>query len=143
MNFRTSKIRTPDINMTPLVDVILQLVLFFMVTTQFAVVPGLKLELPSVDRDAQIQLQSSERLEIIINEDGQIFLEDEATTIKLLTHLLERTGAGGDNGDDVVILISADVKVPYGQIIEVMDTLRQNNFNRIVFGAKHGDSKEK
>ena len=139
MNFRTSKIRTPDINMTPLVDVILQLVLFFMVTTQFAVVPGLKLALPSVGDDAKIQLKKSERVEIIITETGQVFFEDEATSIDLLTHHLERTGAGGD---DVVILISADLKVPYGQIIEIMDTLRQSSFKRIVFGARHGDNKE-
>lgn len=135
MNFRTKvPIRNMDINLTPLVDVVLQLVLFFMVTTQFAVLPGLKLTLPTVDREAKVHLLKSERLEITLTASGEVFFETEPITLKLLPYHLERSGA---SGDEVVMVITADREVPYGRVIEVMDSLRQNNFQRVVFAARN------
>lgn len=135
MNFRKSagRIRTPDINLTPLVDVVLQLVLFFMVTTQFAVLPGLKLVLPSVDSRSQVKAAKPERLEISLTAEGDLYFEDQPTTLKNLPLHLERTGAAGE---EVVVVVMADEKVPYGQVIKIMDILRLGGFNRVVFAAR-------
>lgn len=136
MNFRPpGQTRPPDINLTPLVDVILQLVLFFMVTTQFAVLPGLQLALPTVEREAQVHLLKSERLEITLTASGQIFFEGEPVTWSLLPYHLEISGAAGQ--EEVVMVITADREVSYGQIIELMDILRKYHFQRVVFAARH------
>ncbi|MDL2226852.1 biopolymer transporter ExbD [Deltaproteobacteria bacterium OttesenSCG-928-M10] len=141
MNFREkAKNRTPDINLTPLVDVVLLLVLFFMVTSQFAVMPGLNLLLPSVDPQSQVRVPPAERLEISVTAAGDIFFEDQPTTLNNLPLHLERTGAAGD---EVVIVVSADRTVPYGRIVKIMDTLRLEGFNRVVFAARGETGEER
>jgi biopolymer transport protein ExbD len=118
------------VNMTPLVDVVLQLVLFFMVTAQFAVLPGLKLELPELASKALVQ--TDERLEISLTSQNDLFFEGRPTTVARLGDLLEQTGA---DGREVVILISADREADYGLVFQVIETLRQKNFNRVVMAA--------
>lgn len=135
MNFRrNSKDHTPDLNMTPLVDVVLLLVLFFMVTAQFSVLPGLKLVLPGIEPNSRANVQAGERLEITVTADGDIYFEDQITTMKNLPLHLERTGTAGS---EVVIVVKADRSVPYGQIIKIMDTLRLEGFTRVVFAASY------
>ncbi|MDR2422152.1 MAG: biopolymer transporter ExbD, partial [Deltaproteobacteria bacterium] len=113
MNFSGKKGRrpTPTVNMTPLVDVILQLVIFFMVTAQFAVLPGLKLELPELASKALVQ--TDERLEISLTSQNDLFFEGRPTTVRRLGDLLEQTGA---DGREVVVLISADREADYGLV---------------------------
>lgn len=132
MNFRKSaKGRPPDINLTPLVDVVLLLVLFFMVTAQFAVLPGLKLTLPGVDPSARVE--AAERLEISISAAGDVYFEGRPISLAGLPTHLERSGA---MGDEVVILVTADQNVPYGRIVKIMDILRMGAFRRVVFAAR-------
>jgi Biopolymer transport protein len=134
MNFRkTGKNRTPDINLTPLVDVVLLLVLFFMATAQFSIMPGLKLVLPALDSKSQVKVEAGERLEISLTASGDVYFEDQLSSLANLPLHLGRTGTGGN---EVVVVVSADEAVPYGRIMKVMDTLRQAGFNRVVFAAR-------
>ena len=120
-------------NMTPLVDVVLLLLLFFMVTTQFGVLPGLKMLLPPVDAESRVRVQASERLELSITAEGDIVFESQPTSLPGLSGLLNRVGAAGD---EVVVVVSADQGVPYGRIVRVMDTLRLAGFNRVVLSGR-------
>jgi len=119
--------------MTPLVDVVLLLLLFFMVTAQFGLLPGLKMFLPAVDAESRIRVQVSERLELSITAEGDIVFENQPTTLSGLSGLLTRVGAAGD---EVVVVVSADRGVPYGRIVRVMDTLRLAGFNRVVLSGR-------
>ncbi|MDR2460662.1 MAG: biopolymer transporter ExbD [Deltaproteobacteria bacterium] len=133
MNFSGKKGRAsppPVVNMTPLVDVILQLVIFFMVTAQFAVLPGLKLMLPELSSGTLVQ--TAERLEVSITSQNDLFFEGQPTTVARLGDLLEQTGA---DGAKVVVLISADKDTDYGMVFQVIEALRLKNFNRVVMGA--------
>ncbi|MDR2443878.1 MAG: biopolymer transporter ExbD [Deltaproteobacteria bacterium] len=135
MNFSVTKGRgakgaSPIVNMTPLVDVILQLVIFFMVTAQFAVLPGLKLMLPELTSGSLVQ--TAERLEVNITSQNDIFFEGQPTTVARLSDLLDQTGA---DGREVVVLIQADQQADYGQVFQVIEALRLKNFNRVVMGA--------
>lgn len=135
MNFRKSgKIKPPDLNLTPLVDVVLLLVLFFMVTAQFSILPGLKLVLPGIEPGTQVKVEASERLEITVTAEGDLFFEDQPTTLANLALELGRTGA---DGNEAVIVVSADQSVAYGRIVKIMDTLRREGFNRVVFAARN------
>ena len=124
---------SPEINLTPLVDVVLLLVLFFMVTAQFEILPGLKLALPGINSDSQVRVQASERLEVTVTAEGDLYFEDQPTTVGNLAYHLRRTGAAGD---EVVIVVSADQSVPYGRVVKIMDILRLEGFNRVVFAAE-------
>jgi biopolymer transport protein ExbD len=146
MNFRPAKLKnSADIylNMTPLVDVVLLLLLFFMVTAQFGLLPGLKMLLPPVDAESMARVRASERLELSLTAEGDIVFENHPTTLSGLSGLLNRTGAAGD---EVVVVVSADQRVVYGRMVQVMDILRLAGFNRVVLsgravraGAEPGD----
>jgi biopolymer transport protein ExbD len=136
MNFRPAKLKNPAdsyLNMTPLVDVVLLLLLFFMVTAQFGLLPGLKMILPPVDAASMVRVQASERLELSVTAAGDIVFEDQPTTISGLSDLLSRTGAAGD---EVVVVVSADQGVVYGRMVRVMDILRLAGFNRVVLSGR-------
>lgn len=124
---------SPEINLTPLVDVVLLLVLFFMVTASFEILPGLKLALPGITSESQVRVRASERLEVSVSAAGDLYFEDQPTTLANLAYHLRRTGAAGD---EVVIVVSADRSVPYGRVVKIMDILRLEGFNRVVFAAK-------
>jgi biopolymer transport protein ExbD len=134
MNFSNKNVRSgrfsPVVNMTPLVDVVLQLVIFFMVTAQFAVLPGLKLLLPETVSGSLVQ--TAERLEIDITSENDVFFEGQPTTIGRIGELLDQTGA---DGREVVVLISADQETDYSTLFQVIEALRLKNFNRVVMGA--------
>jgi biopolymer transport protein ExbD len=127
---RGPKAASPVVNMTPLVDVILQLVIFFMVTAQFAVLPGLKLALPEMGSGSLVQ--ADERLEVSITAQNDLFFEGQPTTVARLGDLLDLTGA---DGREVVVLISADQKADYGLVFQVIEALRLRSFSRVVMGA--------
>jgi biopolymer transport protein ExbD len=121
---------TPELNMTPLVDVVLQLVIFFMVTAQFAVLPGLKLMLPELASGSLIQ--TAERLEVSVTSRNDVFFEGRPATPATLGDLLEQTGADGSRA---VVLISADRESDYGTVFQVIEALRLKSFSRVVMGA--------
>ena len=136
MNFRPVKLKNSEdiyLNLTPLVDVVLLLLLFFMVTTQFTQLPGLKMLLPPVDAESRIRIQASERLELSITAEGDIVFENQPTALSGLAGLLNRTGAAGD---EVVVVLSADQGVAYGRVVRVMETLRHAGFNRVVLSGR-------
>lgn len=138
MNFRPRRpAGAADVylNMTPLVDVVLLLLLFFMVTAQFGQLPGLKMLLPAVDAEAKVRVQASERLELSVSAEGDIFLENQPVALAGLPGLLNRTGAAGD---EVVVVVSADRAVTYGRIVRIMDTLRLAGFHRVVLAGRTG-----
>jgi biopolymer transport protein ExbD len=123
-------VRDPAVNMTPLVDVVLQLVIFFMVTAQFAVLPGLKLLLPELSSGSLVQ--ASERLEVNVTSQNDIFFEGQPTTVGRLGELLDQTGT---DGREIVVLLSADREADYGLVFQVIEALRLKNFNRVVMGG--------
>jgi biopolymer transport protein ExbD len=120
--------------MTPLVDVVLQLVIFFMVTAQFAVLPGLKLLLPELSSGTLVE--TSERLEISVTSQNDLFFEGQAASLERLPELLDQTGV---DGGQVVVLIAADRDSDYGIVFKVIEALRQKNFTRVVMGASLPD----
>ena len=129
-NGRRARGGSPVVNMTPLVDVILQLVIFFMVTAQFAVLPGLKLALPEMGSGSLVQ--TDERLEVSVTAQNDLFFEGQPTTLARLGYLLDLTGA---DGREVVVLISADREADYGLVFQVIEALRLRSFNRVGMGA--------
>ncbi len=111
-----------------------------MVTAQFSIMPGLKLVLPEVNQESRVSVEAAERLEISLTASGDLYFEDQLTSFVNLPRHLDRTGA---DGRSVIVVVSADEGVPYGQIIKIMDTLRLEGFNRVVFAARVESEGEK
>lgn len=120
---------TPEINLVPLIDVLLCLLIFFVVTTTFDARSVLKLELPRAEgQPAQTQAQP---LSILINAQGRYFVGDREvlrTDVESLKVAL-RAVAGDDRGRTV--LIRADARTPWQAVVTTYEALGQLGFHKI------------
>jgi biopolymer transport protein TolR len=109
-----------DINVTPLVDVMLVLLIIFMVAAPM-LHQGVEVALPRADAP-NLPTKIEDPLVISIDRNGRIYLrEDAVETDELVAQVKSRIS---DKGDDTVFL-KGDRDVPYGKVIEVLDTLHQ------------------
>ena len=119
----------PEINLVPLIDVVLCLLIFFVVTTTFDARSVLKLELPRADgQPAEAQAQP---LGILINADGRYFVGDREvlrTDVDSLKQAL-REVAGDDR--QRVVLIRADARTPWQAVVTAYDALGQLGFRKV------------
>ena len=120
---------TPDISLVPLIDVVLCLLIFFVVTTTFDARSVLKLELPRADgTPAESQARP---LSILINAQGRYFVGDREvlrTDVESLKRSLR--DVAGDEREGTV-LIRADARTPWQAVITAYDALGQLGFRRI------------
>jgi biopolymer transport protein ExbD len=119
----------PDINLVPLIDVILVLIIFFVITTTFDARSTLQLQLPSAT--AQPASDQTKSLSVLINAEGRYFVGDQEvlrTDIDALKQAL--TTAGGEDRSRPVML-RADARTPHQSVVTALDALGQLGFRRI------------
>jgi biopolymer transport protein TolR len=118
-----------EINVTPMVDVMLVLLIIFMVTAPM-MTSGVNVDLPKTD--AKPLNADSEPLTVSIQGDGKIFLQDNAIE---LPDLVTKLGAiaAGDMGRR--IFVRGDKGIPYGQVMQVMATIAQGGFTKVALLA--------
>lgn len=119
----------PEINLIPLIDVVLCLIVFFVVTTTFDARSVLKLQLPRADGE-QSERQS-QSLQVLINADGRYFVGDREvlrTDVDTLKQAIAEV-AGSDR--ERTVLIRADARTPWQAVITAYDALAQLGFQRI------------
>jgi biopolymer transport protein TolR len=109
-----------DINVTPLVDVMLVLLIIFMVTTPL-LHQGIQVALPRAEA-RNLPLKVQDPLVLSINRDGEVYLRDAPVPLADLAGRLKEQLAG--RSDDTVFL-KGDRDVPYGRVIEVLDRLHR------------------
>ncbi|MFH1008897.1 MAG: biopolymer transporter ExbD [Candidatus Latescibacterota bacterium] len=107
---------TGELNMTPMIDIVFQLLIFFMVTAVFAITPGLDIKLPEADNS---EAPEKENLFIVIDEQGAMKLNHKSVTYASLKRELIEKRKILDN--TTMMVIQADEKVFHGQVVKVMD----------------------
>ena len=108
----------PDL--TPMIDVVFQLLIFFMVTAVFAITPGLDIKLPEAE---EAQAPEKENLFIVVDQDGNMKLNHKSVTFATLKEDLQVKRRILDN--TTMIIIQGDERSTHGQIVQVMDIARQ------------------
>ncbi|GAA4867169.1 biopolymer transporter ExbD [Luteimonas vadosa] len=119
----------PEINLVPLIDVILVLIIFFVITTTFDARSVLKLELPRAD--GQPNETESRALSVLVNAEGRYFVDDREA-LRTDVESLKRTIAevAGDDRDRPVLL-RADARTPHQAVVTALEALGQLGFQRI------------
>lgn len=121
-----------DINVTPLVDVMLVLLIVFMVTAPMLTV-AVPLDLPRANAKSVQQDSKKEPLVISIDVQGEVYLQQTKTDLDaLVTKLRGVTGAN----PDARIFVRGDKGVPYGRIMEVMGTISAAGYNKVALVAE-------
>jgi len=112
-----------EINITPLVDVVLVLLLIFMITAP-VLQSGVEVAVP---RTRTVNQLTEEHLVVTIDKDQNVFLQDKPVNIPDLTGLL----AANPSNEKKVIYVRADQKVPFGAFASVMDAVKQAGITNI------------
>lgn len=109
-----------DINVTSLVDIIFNLLLFFLLTTTFSETAGLEIELPEASA-ADLQIAPDD-LAIRLSADGRIFVEEREVSLEALeARLREHQRAAPAS----VVVLQADTAVAHGRVAEVVDLAKR------------------
>lgn len=140
MNFRRGQHRDePEINLIPMIDVLLVILIFLMVTTTYAKFSELQINLPQAagdpakDKPAQIN--------VAVDAAGNYQVNDTAlnfANVASLSALLKKSAAGAA---DPVIVINADAKATHQSVINVMEAAREAGMARITFATQHSETR--
>jgi biopolymer transport protein ExbD len=118
-----------DINLTPLIDVVFLLLIFFMVSTTFDRHAKLKVELP--EASAKMQQQQDESVVLAIDAKGNYFINDRQlvnTQLDTLKIALQKTVA---DKKDVSLVLRADARTPHQSVVRAMDAASQLGLTRL------------
>lgn len=137
MNLRPNREKEPlDVNITPLIDVVFLLLIFFMVTTTFDRQSQLKVKLP--EASASTEKIQSESIILAIDEKGQYYINDKQlvnTTIKTLKQALIKTMS---EDKDIPLILKADAKTPHQAVVTAMDAAAQVGLTRLSIATTKG-----
>jgi biopolymer transport protein TolR len=118
-----------DINMTPLIDVMLVLVVILIITAPL-LASSIKLDLPKTD--AAKPGDAPQSITVVMDATGQTYLKDQRVALDVLARQLAATALDNPQTE---VLLRADKLVPYGRIVEVMGVAQQAGLSRIGFVA--------
>ena len=135
MNFsrKTRGKEPPVVNLTSLIDVVLLLLIFFMISTTFVLSPGLKVDLP--ESSAEEIVQEEKDIVVVVTVDDEIFIGEDRMTSDSLT---ERLRKFKDEYPDSNLIIQADEGASHGAVVVVMDSAKRTGFSKLsIATVKH------
>ena len=138
MNLRPRRDDTTDINLTPLIDVVFLLLIFFMVSTTFKDDARIQVQLPEAQGEEAPQEEPSV-LEVMIDREGFFYVNERQVVDRQIETLKKAlAGAAGDNRE-LPVIIKADAATPHQAVMSVMDAASQLGLLRFSFAATRPD----
>ncbi len=134
MNFRRRRMKTVEITLTPMIDVVFLLLIFFMVTTTFNRETELKIKLPEAEGTEKTEQQKV--IELTIDADGIYYINQHQLINQKLSTLRKALIEAAGNSRNMPFIINADAKTPHQFVISALDIAGQIGFTRITFAAK-------
>lgn len=134
MRFSVARRADPTIDVTPMIDVVFQLLLFFMVTTSFISSPGIEVDLPR--SSAEVVISDKQDVNLWMTNEGAVYADDVAVTTRELTDLLRRRAEADPNTQ---VVIKADKGVAHGRVVSVMDLARTQGLSRLAIATEVAD----
>lgn len=119
------------VDVTPLIDIIFQLVLFFMVSTTFVTSPGIQVDLPR--SSAQTILRDKDDLNVWVTSDGAVYVDDEPVDWSGLRGAFKTASAGNPS---TLVIVKADENVDHGRVVAVMDLARSFGLTRLAIATE-------
>lgn len=127
MRFRRKLTTRTNIDLIPLIDVVFQLLVFFMVSTTFILTPGISLVLP---HSKSSELVAMTKLVLTVVSKNELYLNKERYTIEGLGYKLAEL-TKEEREEIKTVIIEGDSNVSYSLMIEVLDVLRMNGFKAV------------
>ena len=138
MNFRRANIEEPELNLIPLIDVLLVVLIFLAVSTTYSRFTQLQIVLPSAEADRpQTRLQE---IQVAVTADGRFAIDKavvQMTDAESLADLLRAAAAGNTSP---LIVINADAQSPHQAVITVMEAARLAGLTHLSFATQRRGS---
>ncbi len=131
MGFRRRQTEEPRVDLTPMVDVVFLLLIFFMISTTFIETPGFTINLPK--SSAQQIKKEQQEVRVYLRADGEIFLEQQEIE---LSDLIQNLQSYGDKAADTTFLLMADKDVKHGNVVQLMDTAKAAGFIKLAIATE-------
>jgi biopolymer transport protein ExbD len=126
-------------DITPLIDVVLLLVIFFMLTTTFIGAPAIKVKLPT--SSAKEISKERKEVKVTITKDGKIYADQtmggtgDPISLKELEKLLNKVAR---ENRDTMVIVRADEDTTHGNVVAVMDVAKNSGLNKLAIATKPG-----
>ncbi len=122
------------VDLSPMLDVIFQLILFFLVSTTFSTLPGIQLNLPV---STTSQGTDASGITITVNENEDIYFNDQKIPLENLKEKLLLVDTGKIERQNYPVTLNADAKVTNGSIVKIFDELRKAGFSSVSLRTKN------
>ena len=129
MKFKRQRTDDGGVNLTPLIDVVFLLLIFFMVSTTFTKESRLNLELPSAKGEPAIQEDIV--LEVVVDATGQYRVNERSLAVNTVEALMAAMRDAAADNSDIPVIITADAKSPHQSVITAMDAAGRLGFAKL------------
>ncbi len=134
MNFKPNPPEEVDLNITPLIDVVFLLLIFFMVSTTFDHESEVNITLPQASKE--IAQAKPDAINVAIDAQSRIFINKNELVNSQISTIKEALYDIAADLEDAPIIISADEETPYQVVIRTMDAARQLGLVKITFATR-------
>jgi biopolymer transport protein ExbD len=137
MHFRRRLSPNANVDLIPMIDVVFQLVVFFMVSSTFVMTPGIALDLPESTSSEPVVLN---RLVVTVASPSEVYINRERVPVAELSDRLGELVTNGDSDEVMSAVIEGDSLVPYETLVAVLDALRRNGYRGIALRTLEEDN---
>jgi biopolymer transport protein ExbD len=135
MNFQRGRSQdAPEINLIPLIDVLLVIIIFLMLTTTYAKNSGLEINLPTAD--ASKQAETPNEISVAVMATGQVLVNKTPLANADVAAISEALRRAAGNGKDPVIVINADAKATHQSVVDIMQAAQAAGYPHISFATQ-------
>ena len=134
MRFARTAKDDPEINLIPMIDVLLVIIIFLMLTTTYARYAELKINLPSAD--AEKKLERANEIDVVVSAGGQYLIQRKPVQFRNVGDLAEDLRRAAAGMKQAIVVINADNNATHQSVIRVMDAARQAGIGQVVFAVE-------
>lgn len=136
MNFQRGRHREePEINFIPLIDVLLVILIFLMVTTTYSKFSGLEINLPTADGPPPTEQLSEISVAVTASGDVLVNKVSAGRDVQAISAAIKRVAGSGEK--DPIVVISADAKATHQSVIDVMQAAQSAGLSHISFATQN------
>jgi biopolymer transport protein ExbD len=135
MDFRRGRAHEqPEINLIPMIDVLLVIIIFLMLTTTYAKFSGLEINLPTAD--AAKQAEQPNEVNVAVTATGQVLVNKVPLTAPDVAAISEALRRAAGTQKEPVIVINADAKAAHQSVVDVMQAAQSAGYSHISFATQ-------
>jgi biopolymer transport protein ExbD len=128
MRFRRRLSPNANVDLVPMIDVVFQLVVFFMVSSTFVMTPGIALDLPQSTSSEPVVIN---RLVVTVISEDELYVNRERVALPEMEAAIEASRGQEDPETPLSVIVEGDAAVPYQTMVRVLDVLRRNGYRGV------------